>query len=189
MFWFERHPLSELCLVVNPERQKGDGRYGFTDILLLSQNIKQPLVHGQQNATILELKNVTLKGLFAASGDKIYASYDDLKSLREVVSKESEAQLLERKFCYWDKGSNGWSKPAPIAVLKETASQQVTKYLKAMQNGKAMGATAGVLDDRICCLKGQTLLKGSILICIAGVRVLGYQVCSSLAQCVFSRQA
>jgi hypothetical protein len=192
MFWFERRPLSELRLVIDPKGQSQEQRYRFVDVFLSSSAPKPQTIHSPsqlRNATILELKIVTLRGLLQALDSDQYPMHERLQSLREVISKESETQLLARKFCQWDIDSNCWSKPVPIALLKEGAIQEVRSYVETLANGCATEMRAGMLDEQICCENGETSLKGYVVICIGGVKVWDYQVCTCSTQYVFCQQA
>jgi len=171
--WFEEGTcLPELCLVVNPAKTRGDGRFGFIDLFIASS----PESHASTVA-LIELKQVTLHGLCRAltANANEEPSSATMESLRKKLEKETENKLLQRTFCYWDKSVKKWCKSS-ILNFKQAAVGQVNNYLRVAKNGAVRGAHGGILDKRIICEKGEDCLVGYVVIGIGGTRVLTWEV-------------
>jgi hypothetical protein len=161
--------VPELCLLVDPTKQRGDGRFGFVDLFFAP-----PKEAFAASIPVLELKNVTLKGLWLATRTCLDTepSPGDLRALREVLKAESEEVLLNRQFCYWDKQGGDWVKQS-IQNLKDAAFQQVRGYLGVLANGVSSTTTsAGICDCWVQCEEGRDSLLGHVIICIGGTHVL-----------------
>ena len=168
--------IPELCLLVDPTKRYGDGRFGFIDLFFAP-----PKESSASSLPVLELKIVTLKGLWKATRT---CPGDDLTVLRAALKAESEEDLLNRQFCYWDMEARDWHKQS-IQNLKDMALQQVCKYLRVLTNGvSATPAGAGICDRRVQCGEGMDCLRDHVMICIGGTRVLSWL--AAIEQTVYS---
>jgi hypothetical protein len=172
--WFgDGRCVPEMCLVADPAKQWGHGRFGFVDILIASlpqaPSVRMP---------VIELKSVNLRSLWKGPrlntvGEPDEPSHEELLALRNKLKNESEEQLLKRKYAYWSEELRSW-RVELIEELKGKAFMQVTRYLGLIQRGEAEGSTAGILDDRVRCINGKGRLDGYVLLCIGDTRVLGW---------------
>jgi len=182
--WFmDGRCVAEMCLLADPSKQWGDGRFGFVDVFIAS-SAHAPLVR----MPVIELKNVSLRGVWMGTteGPDDEPQYKDLLTLHSVLKTESEEQLLKRRYVYWQKGSGTWQSQT-IEDLKYQAFDQVRRYLRLIKNGRAVESASGLLDDRIRCKNGKTRLDGYVLLCIGNARVLGWCVGKEEAPYVFEK--
>jgi hypothetical protein len=93
------------------------------------------------------------------------------EALRDKLSLESESELLQRQFSFWDKITRSWHTES-IQDVKEAAVQQAGKYLRVVKEGLVRGGSGGILDRRICCDEGADRLDGFVVMCIGDTRVL-----------------
>ncbi|GBB99758.1 hypothetical protein RclHR1_03620007 [Rhizophagus clarus] len=131
--------IPELCLVVDGNKPKGDGRFGFVD-----------LIFGDLNHSIIELKYINLSGLIKAEYNNwnISLSTNELATLDKVIENEDEIILLKRKYMFWSKDKN---RPK-ITTLDEvllSAGEQVTKYMNVISHGNIQNDRCGIMDSRI----------------------------------------
>src|ERR1700722_12640880 len=89
--------IPELCLIIDSNKQKGDGKFGFVD-----------LIFGDLNYSIIELKYINLLGLIKAMNDNwnITPSMSNWVALDKYVENKDKSTLLERKFMFWSKSDN-----------------------------------------------------------------------------------
>jgi hypothetical protein len=89
-----RYRIPELALVMDGEKSKGSGRYGFSDIFILKET-------AGDNYVSLELKYISLFGLVRNQKDVFGAN--ELEKLDKTLEKENEEYLLKRTYEYWSK--------------------------------------------------------------------------------------
>jgi hypothetical protein len=160
----------ELCLVVDPTKERGEGRFGFIDLFFLTRNT--PCA---PRLPVIELKAISLTGLwYGASVHRNEPSESDLRSLRDKLKKETEEEMMKRQYRYWDKVLRSW-KTKSVQDLKNQATQQVACYLDVLSRGGARHSQAGVIDRRIGCGSGKATLVAYIVLCIGGTRVLAWE--------------
>jgi hypothetical protein len=137
------HCIPEVCLVVDPTKAYRSGRLGFVDLLFIPEtdSFGSPV-------PVVELKNATLSGIWRAT--QASPSDGELIILRDALKSESEEELLQRQYCYWNKESSRWHQQS-IRDLKNKAMQQIQAYLLVLGQGMTNSATAGILDRRLCC--------------------------------------
>lgn len=159
-FWSEsRRCLSELCLVVDPTKASGNGRFGFIDLFVAPNGSSGSAV------PVIELKNLTIQSLLEA------AKGTDPDDLRKTLLKESDDELLRRQFRYWDQVLQDW-RTSSVKDVKDTATIQVQKYLRVAKEGSVGRNGCGILDSRIHCEDGKDRLDGYVVVCIGGTRIL-----------------
>ncbi|CAG8604261.1 13158_t:CDS:2, partial [Racocetra fulgida] len=129
--------LPELCLVIDNNKPRGDGRFGFVDLIL-----------GGLNPSVIELKYINLSGLVKATNNdwNSYSSTNDLASLDKYIENEDEETLLKRKYMFWSKKDN---KPN-LTTLNDilfSADDQLKKYMNV--HGPAQNGKQGIIDSRI----------------------------------------
>jgi len=164
-FW-HKNCISELCLVVDPKRDVGEGRFGFVDLFLAS------LARSFASCIpVVELKNITLKGILRATGNED-PTVDELSALRSELKEATRQNLLQRQFCYWDSNLGNYQKQS-IQDLVDGAIEQVNKYLRVLEKGQINSCSkAGILHRRLRCENGADRLDGHVLVCIGGTRIL-----------------
>jgi hypothetical protein len=89
--------VPELCLVIDGNKQKGNGRFGFVDVFIPGMTTTSGT---RTDAKILELKYLTLEGLYKGmkkSWDRS-PNYSDLENLDKLLGVESEESLLKREY-------------------------------------------------------------------------------------------
>lgn len=186
--WFaDGRCVPEMCLVIDPAKEWGHGRFGFVDVFIASSKNDAP----SARMPVIELKYANLrcvwKGMRANPFEE--PSHADLETLHNVLKKESEEQLLKRRYVYWHQESGTWCSEL-IEELKYRAVDQVTKYLLLIQRGKVAGPTSGVLDDRVAvarCTSRESHLDGYVLLCIGNARVLGWYIRTEESPYVFEK--
>ena len=164
--WFEDgRCLPELCLVKDAMKMRGQGRYGFIDLFIAS-----PKTSSGGPIAAIELKNVTLSGIFKAT---TYAefTYAAQESLRQKLMNETPEELLQRDYCYWDKESRSFVTKS-IQTLQQEAIGQVNRYLQIAKLGPAQGPSRGIQDKRVAYHAGTNSLQGYVVMCIGGARIL-----------------
>jgi len=163
----------EICLLVDPTKKYGNGRFGFIDLFFLATT------NDPHNLAVLELKVVSLKSLWHGTQQtpgSCDASHRDLEELRENL-KETEEQIMTRKWCFWNKNDWRWE-TRTLVDLKWAAFEQVNRYLKVVCQGSVdpCGAQAGVQDFRIGCKVGEEVQGGAyVVMCIGATRVLTWK--------------
>ncbi|KDQ07033.1 hypothetical protein BOTBODRAFT_60289 [Botryobasidium botryosum FD-172 SS1] len=168
-FWFTSSCLSGLCLVADSTKQKDSGRFGFVDLFVYSSQ-------ADCSHTVVELKSVTLVGLAkgAMNNGDCSPSAKELELLREALRSESEVELMEREFFWYEKETEKW-RLSSMKTLKVTATQQLEKYLGVLRLGLATEHTSGILDHRVRCEKGSDSLVGHLVMCVGGTRLLHWK--------------
>jgi hypothetical protein len=158
-FWHEGC-ISELCLVVDPNKDPGRGRFGFVDLFLAP-----PTGSSASHIPVVELKNVTLKGILRARGN----------------TEATRPNLLQKDFCYWDSNSGKYRQQS-IQNLVGAAVKQLNKYLRVVKKGDTVSSRAGILDRRVRCRIGMDQLDGYVLVCIGGTRVVVQKAGTEMTQ-------
>ncbi len=161
----------ELCLLVDPTKKYGHGKYGFVDLFFTAAQ--------NSYVRVLELKIVSLKDLWMGtqSNRGSTPSTDMLRNLQKKLMEESEEQMMRRQYTYWDKDGHCWCSKS-LDGLKEQAVQQVNRYLGVLCQGQAANGKAGILDRRICCETGEDVLIAYVILCVGATRVLSWEITS-----------
>ena len=162
--------ITELRLVVDGTREKGDGRYGFVDLFLFPKGSTT----GERTPGIaLELKDITLSGLMKGSvGDWHYLpEYSEFQELSNALSNESEDDLLDRNYMYWSKKASACVMTTVGAIVGD-AVKQLENYLTVIALGKPRSYNdSGVLNDLVRIVQGYDHLVGHVIVAIGGRRV------------------
>ncbi|CAG8640777.1 2767_t:CDS:2, partial [Scutellospora calospora] len=89
--------IPELCLLMDNSKPRGDGRFGFVDIIF-----------GDVNYSIIELKYVNILGLLKAIKNdwNVSSCTNDLANFDKLIENENEGELLKRNFMFWSKEQN-----------------------------------------------------------------------------------
>ncbi|KAG9289329.1 hypothetical protein G9A89_007890 [Geosiphon pyriformis] len=103
--------VSELCLMVDGTKNKGEGCFGFVDMFLPPKISPK---YGKTLGVVLELKDITLLGL-----------------LRSLVIKENTNELMTRKYIHWLKEQKKSVLMTFDAVMKDSVKQLET-YLETI---------------------------------------------------------
>ena len=176
--WFdEPNCISDLSLLVHPSKEIYHGRHGRLGIFLISPT--------RPASAAVELKNCTLSGLWMANHQTSKGpSWDEVKELRKVLEKETEEQLLRRRYSYYDKTARS-QQTLSLQVVKDEAVNQAKTHFQAIKGGTANGSKAGILDERVRCIDGQSDLYGYVMLCIGDTRVLTWRVSFEKANQIF----
>ncbi|CAI2186743.1 8286_t:CDS:2, partial [Funneliformis geosporum] len=124
--------------------------------------------NGIKSSVILELKCISLVGLLSGVKKRWVenAEYKSLKELDEELEKETEDELLGRKYFYWCKEGKKF-KQIVVEELINNGMEQLGRYLKTMQKGKVSNNGSGICDDKIKIVKGKGYLGGVLVVSIA----------------------
>ncbi|GBC14256.2 hypothetical protein GLOIN_2v1826122 [Rhizophagus irregularis DAOM 181602=DAOM 197198] len=79
-----KYCIPELSLVINGKKQKGSGRFGYSDIFILSSE--------GDNNVILELKYISLVGLINSNQKNNFGA-NELENLDKILEKENEESM------------------------------------------------------------------------------------------------
>ena len=158
-----KYHVLELCLVQDPTKMKGEGRFGFADVFIPAMTTS---IGFRTIAQLLELKYIPLSGLYLKSetGNSSRAvTYKDMETLEKQLSKEDEATILKRKYTYWSKDL-GCLQMTTIDSVFKGAVEQLKMYTDTVAMGKAKGNDRGTCDNRINVGDGSDLLQGHVVI-------------------------
>jgi hypothetical protein len=159
--------LSEVCLLKDPNKTLGDNRVGFVDLLFPGDT------SSTSSVPAVELKNASLQQIsHYACGSNPSSTH--LEDLRQQLKGESEEELLERKFTFWEEKSKSHVTKR-IKDLKLEAIGQIKGYLQILRKGNVFN-TPGVIDRRINWPDGNDRLTGFVIVCVGGTRVLAWSV-------------
>ncbi|CAG8502697.1 4086_t:CDS:2, partial [Acaulospora colombiana] len=148
--------ICEFRLVMNGMRQYGDGRFGYVDIFVLENGAEST------SNVVLELKYLTIAGLLSGERGHWIKNPDasSLKTLDEVIGRESEEKLLQRKYMYWSREHNSPVSKELTGILDD-GYQQLEKYIEIIGRGRPENYTdSGVLDSRVVVKSGSSQLRG-----------------------------
>jgi hypothetical protein len=186
LLWFgETECLTEIHLIIDPSKQQGHGRNGFVDFFV--GNLQQHY-NASNSFLVMELKNVSLRYLWKARQHSHTAeptSQNDYEPLLSEVSKATEDQLLDLKYSFYDKNSGKYVTQRVEDTL-QAAIAQLDRYINTISRGQGGAARPGVLDQRLVCRNGgQDVLRGYVIICVAGKRVICRQTAVTVTECSY----
>ncbi|GBB83416.1 hypothetical protein RclHR1_10140001 [Rhizophagus clarus] len=180
-----KHHVPELCLIMNNTKKKGNGKFGFLDIFVLGEEIK--------NYINLELKYITLVGLVRNNNGKQpkELSSNELKELDEILEKENEEILLKRPYVYYAKETNEWKKTT-VGEILNNGIKQLERYIDVIAKGQATfkNSKAGVYDERIKIINSSNSsnkLIGFIIVVIGFHRIIWRSVNEKLTNYKYSK--
>ncbi|CAB4379957.1 unnamed protein product [Rhizophagus irregularis] len=113
-----KYCIPELTLVMNSQRPKGSGHFGFSDIFILS--------YKGNNNVILELKYISLVGLMNGM-QKNNLGANELEKLDKILEKEDEESILKRPYTYWSKEDKK-TKLTTIGDILNNGMNQLNSY-------------------------------------------------------------
>ncbi|CAB4437547.1 unnamed protein product [Rhizophagus irregularis] len=158
-----KYCIPELALVTNGKKPKGSGRFGYSDIFILSEG---------DNNVILELKYISLVGLINSNQKNNFGA-NELENLDKILEKENEESVLKRSYTYWSKEE----KKTNMTTIGETLNNGLNKlnlYMETISKGKAKNySSSGVFDERVKITKSKpNKLKGFVILVIGFRRIL-----------------
>ncbi|CAB4373503.1 unnamed protein product [Rhizophagus irregularis] len=159
-----KYCVPELALVINGKKSKGTGRFGFSDIFVLSKT-------GNNNVS-LELKYISLIGLIGNQRDNFNAN--DLENLDKILEKEDEESLLNRTYTFWSKENKKTNKITIGEVLNNGISQ-LKQYMNTISKGKNVNySSSGVFDKhvKITASNNPNKLKGFVILVVGFRHIL-----------------
>ncbi|CAB4488305.1 unnamed protein product [Rhizophagus irregularis] len=159
-----KYCIPELSLVINGKKQKGSGRFGYSDIFILSSE--------GDNNVILELKYISLVGLINSNQKNNFGA-NELENLDKILEKENEESVLKRSYTYWSKEE----KKTKLTTIDETLNKglnQLNSYMKTISKGKAINySNSGVFDERVKITKSKSdKLRGFVILVIGFRHIL-----------------
>ncbi|GBC04875.1 hypothetical protein RclHR1_05910008 [Rhizophagus clarus] len=159
-----KYRIPELSLVMDGKKQKGSGRFGYSDVFVLKEI-------GDDNNISLELKYISLVGLM--KNQKIKFGANDLENLDKFLEKENEEFLLKRVYTYWSK-EHQEMKLITINEVLNNGINQLKSYMNIISKGKPDDYfNSGVIDKRIKITKSNpNKLKGFVILVIGFRRIL-----------------
>ncbi|CAG8789411.1 39191_t:CDS:2 [Gigaspora margarita] len=127
--------IPELCLLMDNTKPRGDGRFGFVDMMF--------------GDAIIELKYVNILGLIKAIKNdwNVSPCTNDLANFDKCIENEDENKLLERNFMFWSKEQNR-PKIIKLNEILLSAEEQVTRYMNVIVNGPVQNGQPGIIDSR-----------------------------------------
>ncbi|POG74275.1 hypothetical protein GLOIN_2v1826122 [Rhizophagus irregularis DAOM 181602=DAOM 197198] len=156
-----KYCIPELSLVINGKKQKGSGRFGYSDIFILSSE--------GDNNVILELKYISLVGLINSNQKNNFGA-NELENLDKILEKENEESVLKRSYTYWSKEE----KKTKLTTIDETLNKglnQLNSYMKTISKGKAINySNSGVFDERVKITKSKSNKLRGFVILVIGFR-------------------
>jgi hypothetical protein len=161
--------VPELRLVIDGNKGKGEGRYGFADVFIPATTT---ISGGRTFAELLELKYITLEGLFkgAVNNWSRPPTYLDMEDLEKHLSGESEDKILERNYMYWSKDLRR-PETKTISSILEGGVKQLTMYMGVVAKGETKRwSNSGVFDSRIKVGDGSDYLQGHVVMGIGRSR-------------------
>jgi len=159
-----QYRVPELSLVMDSQKQKGNGRFGYSDIFVLKAT-------GNTAYISLELKYISLVNLLTRNERKKYGA-NELEKLDKILGKEDKESLLKRQYSYWSKELNKMEQTTIHEVLNN-GMDQLKSYMNTISNGQAITDYSGVFDERIKITKSDPhKLKGFVLLVIGFRSVL-----------------
>ncbi|GES81632.1 hypothetical protein GLOIN_2v1771827 [Rhizophagus clarus] len=158
-----KYRIPELSLIMDGKKQKGSGRFGYSDIFVLKEISNDNIS--------LELKYISLVGLMKNQKNKFGAN--DLENLDKVLEKEDEKFLLERLYTYWSK-EHEETKQTTINEVLNNGINQLKSYMNIISKGKPVDYfSSGVFDKRIKITKSNpNKLKGFVILVVGFRRIL-----------------
>ncbi|GBC06106.1 hypothetical protein RclHR1_06620004 [Rhizophagus clarus] len=158
-----KYRIPELFLVMDGKKQKGSGRFGYSDIFVVKGT-------GDNNIS-LELKYVSLVGLIKKQKDEYGAN--DLEDLDKTLEKEDEELLFSRPYSFWSKEHNKIRQIA-ISEMLENGINQLRSYMNVIAKGKTTDySSSGIIDKRVKITKSNpNKLKGFVILVIGFRRIL-----------------
>jgi hypothetical protein len=159
-----RYRIPELALVMDGEKFKGSGRYGFSDIFVLKGT-------AEDNYISLELKYISLIGL--VRNQKAMFGANELEKLDKTLEKENEELLLKRTYEYWSKEQKKTIQTT-LGEILDSGVSQLNSYMNIVSKGKATGyVSSGVIDERVKVIKSNpNKLKGFVILVVGFRRIL-----------------
>ncbi|GES92261.1 bromodomain-containing protein [Rhizophagus clarus] len=134
-----KYCIPELLLVMDGNKQKGFGRFGYSDIFVLKET--------GDNGISLELKYISLVGLIKNQKNKVNTK--DLEKLDKTLEKEDKEVLLKRVYTYWSKEHKETIQITINEVLNNGINQ-LQSYMNIISKGKpADYFSLGVFDERV----------------------------------------
>ncbi|GES87573.1 hypothetical protein GLOIN_2v1771827 [Rhizophagus clarus] len=158
-----KYHIPELSLIMDGQKQKGNGCFGYSDIFILKEI-------GDNNIS-LELKYISLVGLMKNQKNKFSAN--DLEHLDKILEKEDEECLLKRVYTYWSKEYQE-TKQITIGKVLNNGISQLRSYMNIISKGKPVDYfSSGVFDKCIKITKSNpNILKGFVILVIGFHRIL-----------------
>ena len=108
-----QYRVSELSFVMDSQKQKGNGCFGYSDIFVLKETDKIYIS--------LELKYISLVNL-TRNEEKKYG-VNELEKLDKILEKEDIKSLLKRQYSYWSKVLNKMEQTTICEVLNNEINQ------------------------------------------------------------------
>ncbi|KAI8596255.1 DDE superfamily endonuclease-domain-containing protein [Dissophora ornata] len=153
--------VPELHLVVDGSKETGKGRFGFVDIFIPRH---ATAIGSEQTCAVMELKNVTLEGLWKGATGRKY-DYKALEILRKALRGENESNLLSRKYAHWSQGDGGIT--MTLESIMEAGVKRLQRYMQTIALGKVRSySTSRVLGSRVNIDPGLDDLQGYVLMAI-----------------------
>jgi len=172
LLWFEQmQSVPQMHLIGDPTKDWGAGRNKFVDFLVGNS---QRQLGASNSVPVIELKNVKLPYLWNAKQKNRSAearSNNAYESLLGELREAPEDQLLDLEYSYYDKTKQQLVTEKVKDTL-QAATVQLTQYINIISNGQGGSERPGVDDDRVVCGEGNDVLKGYIMMCIGGARVI-----------------
>ena len=185
LLWFEEMQCVPQMHLIDPTKQWGAGQNGFVDFFVGNS---QRQFDASNSVLVMELKNVSLRCLWKARQQEPNAEptfQNDYKPLLSELREAAEDQLLDLKYSFFDKKGGQWV-TLRVKDTLQAATTQLSHYINIISHGQGGSARPGVLDHRVLCRDGgRDELRGYVMICVAGTRVICRQTATRVTQCSY----
>ncbi|GES92239.1 hypothetical protein GLOIN_2v1781474 [Rhizophagus clarus] len=154
-----KYCIPELSLVMDGNKQKGFGRFGYSDIFVLKET--------GDNGISLELKYISLVGLIKNQKNKVNTK--DLEKLDKTLEKEDEEITINE--------------------VLNSGINQLQSYMNIILKGKpADYFSSGVFDERVKITKSNpNELKGFVILVVGFRRILWRPVKEVISNYVYNK--
>ncbi|CAG8655880.1 7411_t:CDS:2, partial [Dentiscutata heterogama] len=156
--------IPQLRLVMNGQKEKGEGRFGFLDLFLLGEA-------GQ--GVSIELKYISTGGLLKAKTGQTAKKFDTTEhdQLDRELETLNEEALLKTPYTFLSRDNEQYIQITINRIL-ENGIRQLKSYIKIIEKGNVGGYTdSGIYDTRISTTRKNkpNNIKG-FLILVVGFR-------------------
>jgi len=163
--------VPELRLVVDGNKEKGKGCYGFADLFIPATT----RTNGTRTyAELLELKYITLNGLLKGEVNNWHrpSAYSDMEDLAKRLSGDNDDEILRRNYMYWSKDL-GRPVTKTVGSILADGVEQLNMYMETIAKGETNNwNNSGILDKRIKVEDGNDFLQGHVVMGIGRGRIL-----------------
>jgi hypothetical protein len=174
VLWFkEAQCVPQLSLVVDPAKSRRKGCFGFVDLF-----VGDPTQESCRTIGVFELEHIELLAIWGATQrtkKTELSSPEAYDQLLTILRHASDDELLDQTFSFYDKHQNK-RKTSKVRNVLHRATIRLRNYLEVISSGQAAYDQKGLIDRRVLCRPGLDRLRGYVIICVGGLRVICREV-------------